>query len=314
MKEMNEQENPAMSRKSIIIFLLLLLLVSWAMQGLAIYLVGDLNSARAAPWLVSLMFFPTLAALIYRFGFHREAFRHVRFRLGNPLFLILASLIPAATALAVLAIVESLGWGRSDYFSFSSLAVDVSKGPWVLGLGSQSWWMFAANIAATAIVFSLINSVAAVGEEFAWRGFLQGHMIANFEMLRGITLLGLVWAFWHLPANLAGYNYTKTPVLGGLVLFPLLLVSESFVMAWLTLRARSFWPAVLMHGSGNGIHEGVLRHITLTEHVAPLRVDVISIIVSMALGLVCAFAIARRNTTQTLPGTASLSSKSFARV
>ncbi len=283
-----------MSKKSIIVFLSLLLLVSWTIQGLAIYFVRDLNSERATPWLISLMFFPTIAALIYRFGFNRDAFRQVRFWPGNPIYLALAALIPAASALAALAVVQGAGWGHSEYFVFSTNAVEVVKGPWVLGSGMQSWWMFAANIAATAIVFSLINSVAAVGEEFGWRGFLQSHMIDRFGTVGGVTLLGLVWAFWHLPSNLAGYNYTETPVLGGFVLFPVLLVSVSFVMAWLTIRARSFWPAVLMHGSINGIYEGILSHIKLAEHVSRLRVDLTSIIVAMTLGIAGAWILVRR--------------------
>ncbi len=288
------KETSVMSKKSIIVFVSLLLLVSWAVQGLAIYVVGDLNSVRATPWLISLMFFPTIAALIYRFGFNRDAFRHVHAWPGNPIYLFLAALVPAATSLVVLAIVEFAGWGHCEFFAFSSHSVQLLKGPWVLGSGVQSWWMFAANIAATAIVFSLINSVVAVGEEFCWRGFLQGHMIEKFGTIGAITLLGLIWAYWHLPSNLAGYNYTQTPVLGGLVLFPVQLVAESLVMAWLTIRARSFWPAVVMHGSGNGIGEGILSHITLAEHVSQLRVDMTSIIVALVLGIACAWVLVRR--------------------
>jgi uncharacterized protein len=293
MRNMDETENAAMSKKSIVIFLSLLLLLSWAVQGLAIYFVRDLNSPRAMPWLITLMFFPTLAAVIYRFGFNREAFRRISFRPRKPLYLILAALIPAVIALATLATVHVAGWGRSDYFVFSPGAVEVVKGPWLLGVGSQSFWIFAANIAATAIVFALINSVTAVGEEFGWRGFLQRQMIERFGTLGGVTLLGTAWAFWHLPANLAGYNYPDTPMLGGLLLFPLMLISDSFIMAWLTIRGKSFWPAVLMHGSGNGVQEGILSHIALAENVSRLRVDLVAILVSAVLGLLCAWSLVR---------------------
>jgi hypothetical protein len=142
-----------MTRKSLFVFLGLLLAVSWAVQVLAIYLVRDLNSPAAMPWLIAMMFFPTAAALIYRLGFNKDAFAHIRFWPGNPLYLVLGSLIPAATGLAVLAIVQSAGWGSCDFFDFSGAGADMKKGPWVLGLGMQAWWMFAINVAVTAIIY-----------------------------------------------------------------------------------------------------------------------------------------------------------------
>lgn len=276
-----------MSRSVLIRFLAILLAVSWLVQGLAIFFVRDLNSPSATPWLIAMMFFPTVGLLIYRFGFNKRAFAGVRFGPGNLLYLVPAALIPALIALVVVAIVQLAGWGTCEFFQFSKAGVDLQKGPWVLGVGGHSWLMFIVNVAATAILYSLINGVVAVGEEFAWRGVLQPHMIGHFGVLGGIALLGLVWACWHLPANLSGYNYPHTPVLGGLVLFPALLVADSFIMAWLTLRARSFWPAVIMHGSGNGIQEGILSKINLSEGVSRIYVDVAAIGVTWVLAAIC---------------------------
>lgn len=284
-----------MTRRHLFLFIALLLVASWVVQLVAIFVVRDLSSPAAMPWLIGMMFFPTVASLIYWFGFNRRAFSHVRFGPGNPVYLILAALIPAVTALAVLAITQRAGWGTCEFFDFSAGGADVKKGPWTLGLGAQSWAMFAANVAVTAVVFSLFNGVVAMGEEFAWRGFLQRPMIENFGVIGGIALLGLVWAYWHLPSNLAGYNYSHAPVLGGLVLFPLLLIADSFTMAWLTIRAKSFWPAVLMHGSGNGIHEGIISRITLAEGASRLWVDLTAIAVSWVLGGLCAYALHRRS-------------------
>jgi len=143
-----------------------------------------------------------------------------------------------------------------------------------------------------------VNSIPAVGEEFAWRGFLQTPMMDNFGMIGGVALLGLVWAYWHLPANLVGYNYPHSPVLGGLVLFPALLLADSFIMAWLTIRAKSFWPAVLMHGSGNGIQEGILGRITLAEGMPRLWIDFTTLAVAAVLGVVCTVALMRKREPQ----------------
>src|SRR5208283_5265147 len=61
-----------------------------------------------------------------------------------------------------------------------------------------------------------------------------------------------------------GYNYPENPVLGALLLSPILLVAASFFMAWLTLRTRSFWPAALVHGAGDSIQGGLTSSIKTT--------------------------------------------------
>jgi len=276
-----------MSKASIIKFLAALLLASWAVQGLMLYVAGTPDSAAAAPWLVGLMFFPTLAAIVYRVGFNKTAFRHVTLRLGNPAYLLLAALIPVATAMIVLGVTLLAGWGQSDYFAFGRAGVTIVDGPWLLGLGGQSWPTFAANLTLTAAAYAAVNCVATVGEEFGWRGFLQKPMIEQFGITGGVALLGVVWGAWHLPTILAGYNYPDTPVLGGLVLFPVLLAGASFIMAWLTIRARSFWPAVVMHGSINGVHQGIVTHITLTPGITRPYVDLTEIVVDLTVGAIC---------------------------
>lgn len=276
-----------MSKRSIFGFVSVLLLVTWVAQCALIYFFPDLEADGASPWLVGIMFLPTIAALLYRLGFNRQAFAPALLRVGNPLYLIPAALIPAAVAMTVVAILLFLGLGYCEFFSFSGAGVEVVKGPWVLGLGGQSWLVFVANVAVTSMAFAAMNSVAAVGEEFGWRGFLQPHMIERFGLLRGVSLLGLVWAFWHLPANLAGYNYPDTPVLGAMVLFPMTLTAESFTMAWLTIRARSFWPAVVMHGSINGVQEGVLSKLVFSVPQGRLYADVLASTVALIVGAIC---------------------------
>lgn len=239
------------------------------------------------PWLISLMFVPSLWSIGYLTIFNRKAWKFVRFWPGNPLYLLLAAFIPACIAFATLAIVVKLNWGSSSFFHFAPFGAAVLHGPWVMGNGDQGWAFFAVNVAATAILFACLNGLTAVGEEFGWRGVLHTHFIARFGFLRGVTLLGFIWAIWHVPMNLAGYNYADAPMLGTFVLFPLKLIAVSFIMAWLTLRVRSFWPAMLMHGSGNGIEEAVVSSLTLKSGIWPLTGYVLQIGVTIALALIC---------------------------
>ena len=127
----------------------------------------------------------------------------------------------------------------------------------VLGSGDQSIPFFALNLTASALVFAPLAGALAFGEELGWRGYLQGELVSRFGVARGATMLGLLWAYWHLPLVLMGYNYPESPLLGGFILMPLVGIGISFFLAGLTIPAGSFWPAVLAHGSINAFF-GVL--------------------------------------------------------
>ena len=108
--------------------------------------------------------------------------------------------------------------------------------------------------------------------------------------------------------NLAGYNIPEAPVLGAVVIFPIQLIGVSFIMAWLTLRAKSFWPAVFMHGSGNGIEEGIKQSMTLAPGVHPLTVGLTQTAVTVALALVC-IALSPRKQTEAVSANALLAAE-----
>jgi membrane protease YdiL (CAAX protease family) len=274
-----------MSKDTIFNFLISLVVAAWGLQiaGLSV------NEWRVSKdifvYLIGTMFLPAVWTLGYIL-FNREAARVIRWRPGRVLGLIAAPLLPAAIAFGALALTLHLDWGKSGYFAFGAASVDVGKGPWLLGAGEQMWLHFVANMVATTIFFGVVNSITAVGEEFGWRGFLQPHMIRAFGVTRGLIILGFVWGIWHLPVNLAGYNNAENPVLGALVLFPAALIAHSFILAALTIWSRSFWPAVLFHGSVNGIYGGVTSKIVLAPGVERLTIDLAILGIELGLGLI----------------------------
>lgn len=59
------------------------------------------------------------------------------------------------------------------------------------------------------LLFSMFDHVVRgpIGEELGWRGFLLGELEKNFSSLYASIILGIVWAFWHLPLWLiSGYS------------------------------------------------------------------------------------------------------------
>ena len=277
-----------MGRKAIVIFCALALALSWGIQFALLAMVG-MESDKAPFFLLANMWSPTLLALGFIL-FRRPARQNLALRLGKISYWPLGVLYATAVAFGAVALFLSQGWADHPWFLFTAEGVTVNGGPWKLGEGEQSWPFFAANVLATAAFFAVTNMIAAVGEEFAWRGFLQGHMVRQFGLTGGIVLLGLFWSFWHLPMLLQGYNHPDAPILGSFVLFPVELVAMSFFLGWLTIRSGSFIPAALAHAAGNSIQEGVISRLDLV--VPHLWTSLYALVPAVVVGLLCWAALA----------------------
>jgi membrane protease YdiL (CAAX protease family) len=277
----------AMSMRTIALFMSSLLAVTWLFQAVAVRVTGGPGSQAIVPWMVVTMFVPTIWTVVYILAFNRKALKQIRFIPRRPLILLLSALLPSAIALGVVAIMVWQGWGETSFFVFHPDGAEVRDGPWRLGMGMQNWAYLAANIGLTAAYFACLNSVIVFGEEFGWRGLLQDQLIGHLGFFRGVTLLGFVWGIWHLPFNLAGYNCPHDPVLGALVLFPIELIAMSFIMACLTRAGRSFWPAVLLHGSVNGAAQGLVESLSVTGDISPTAPKLVQIALIVVVAILC---------------------------
>lgn len=272
-----------------------LYLISWALQGVVIAQ-GGLAWANAQPMLAALMFTPALLTL---FALWRSAtWSQVAWGIRRPQYLLYGALIPAGLALLCVGAISLLGWGTPSHWSVTGEGLVIEKGGFVLGQGAQGWAFFGLNYVLSALAFSVLNGVAAFGEELGWRGYLQDRFVRRYGRPLGITALGLVWGFWHFPlVLLAGYNYPETPVLGAVVLFPATAVLASFFLAWLTTRAKSFWPAVLAHGSVNTFFGYIVSGMAYAGEDARLFSDIL-ILAFWGLVALVSFKAAARYTTR----------------
>lgn len=276
-----------MSLKAIGLYAFLVLAVSWCLQFLVLTFWG-LDHEMTMPALVAVMWSPTLIALAF-IMIHPAARRGVLWRLGRLAYLPFGITVETLIGLAVVGILVAAGMASSGWFGFGGTGVAISGGPWLLGTGFQGWAIFALNILVTAIVYSLFGLIAATGEEFAWRGFLQGHLTRQCGVRRGILILAAIWWAWHLPGLLAGYNFPDYPYLGAFVLFPLQMAGASLFFGWLVIRAGSFWPAALAHGAVNSVQQGLIDNLDLGTSM--LHVDLLRTALVFVVGLVCWFAL-----------------------
>lgn len=241
-----------MTRSQLLRFLAIATVPAFALQALAIR-----DGPSGQPWLLATMWCPALAALVSSRASRELAWRALRrFRVRHALLgLAVGMLMPVLHDLVLWA-TGTGSWSAARF----PLAPDhrgvaaVHHVRLLFGGGAQSLGVFACNLAASLVVGSvLVGLLAGLGEELGWRAVLQPEAVRRSGALRGTVFVGLFWAYWHLPVNLAGYNDPVHPVLTSLVLFPVGVVAIALLLGWLTQRTGSVWPAALAHGANNAL-------------------------------------------------------------
>ncbi|TAF35804.1 MAG: CPBP family intramembrane metalloprotease [Cytophagales bacterium] len=282
-----------MTNRQLSIYCGIVFFISWTIQILTLLITNDLNSFNAKLGLATTMVSPLFVTLGFIIA-DKSLRGKIVWKPNKHIFTtsFLAVIIPTITAFVVLFIMQNMHYGQSGWFMFSTTEVTISGGPFLLGLGKQSWLFFMSNILVTGVAYSLFTGTIAVGEEFAWRGFLQGVLIEKFGIIKGVAILGFLWSLWHLPIQLAGYNYPENQLIGSFIISPIMLISVSLFYAWLTLKSGSFIPAAIAHGAFNTIEEGIISNINL--EVPMLYVTLVKLFVTVATGLLFMYLINRK--------------------
>lgn len=120
----------------------------------------------------------------------------------------------------------------------------------------------------TATAGILAAAAFSFGEELGWRGFLVPELAKITSFSNAAILSGAIWALWHWPLILFAADVTdfdRAPLWFTLPAFSATIVAAGVVMAWITLRSQSLWPAVIMHGSQNAITQGFFAKYTTQE-------------------------------------------------
>ena len=200
-------------------------------------------------------------------------------------------------------------WGGARYawlayFIPLVYALPVYLVAWLTPLGGFLEPDFAAHTAAqfgwsglppimVLLLFVIITSTIglvgktsrALGEEIGWRGFLVPELnkVVGFT---GVSVIsGLMWAAYHFPVLLfADYN-KGAPAWFSLTCFTLMVVADSFVLAWLTLRSNSLWPAAIFHGSHNLFIQSIFTPLTRNTGPTNYLIDEFGIGLVVTIGI-----------------------------
>jgi len=151
---------------------------------------------------------------------------------------------------------------------------------WVSGLGGFPNRDFMASLAmrmglraspaVSTVVYVLLagsfgmvrNLSSALGEEIGWRGFLVPELSKTLSFTGTALASGIVWSLWHYPILIfADYN-AGTATWYALTCFTVMVVSISFVFAWLRLKSGSLWTGALLHASHNLYVQNIFTPLT----------------------------------------------------
>jgi uncharacterized protein len=126
----------------------------------------------------------------------------------------------------------------------------------VLGISAKiALWKIAVTMIAlvpvNAFLSGIVFGVGPLGEETGWRGFLQDRLQGRARSVATAIMVGLVWAFWHLPAfRFADFrNGLSWPQF--VALYPISTILVAFIMGHLwrwsngSLFIAMFFHAVL---------------------------------------------------------------------
>jgi uncharacterized protein len=119
--------------------------------------------------------------------------------------------------------------------------------------------LFVLLIATTGILPGLAR---ALGEEIGWRGFLLPRLAHRMGPTWGALVSGLIWTAWHVPLLIFGDYHSAAPRWFALSCFAVMVVSLSFVLAWLRLKSGSVWPCAILHACHNILIQVVFTPLT----------------------------------------------------
>ena len=139
----------------------------------------------------------------------------------------------------------------------------VSRWTQRFGLGPLPDWASISLYFVLAATTGMVRSCAsALGEEIGWRGFLVPQLSKITSFTSTALISGIIWSLWHYPILIfADYN-AGTPPWYGLTCFTVMVISISFVFAWMRLKSGSLWTGVLLHASHNLFVQSFFTPIT----------------------------------------------------
>ena len=244
---------PRNSRVQVLMYLIIVLAFSSVFYFLILHS-GSLGYGRGM-YVLGLMWCPALAGML-TLRLNGRSIADLGWKWGETKYQVRSWFIPLLYASIAYAIVWIFHFGSFGNPEFFDLLVKS------MHLGGPHWISIVLGIALIG-TYGLLRSVtSALGEEIGWRGFLVPELFKTTSYTTTALVSGIIWSLWHYPILIYGDYNAGTPTWYGLTCFTVMVVSISFVFAWMRLKSGSLWTGAILHGSHNLYVQAIFTPLT----------------------------------------------------
>ena len=221
--------------------------LAWTTWELAMRAGVSVSSAHFQILALPGAFAPAIAAIVVRRWITREGFGDagLALHLRRWPYYLFAWLLPLGIVGAIAAESWALGIARPD-FTLARASASPTMGPTAMAIASAGH-----PVVPQLLLMALVSAPILWGEEFGWRGYLQQRLFRD-RPIHAAVATGAIWAVWHFPVTLRGYDYPDHPLWGSLVLIPVAILF-SYIFAWILKRSGTVWACSLAHAATNGV-------------------------------------------------------------
>lgn len=246
--------------KKVITFLVL----TFALASIFYYLIIS-SGTFPTTYALGIMWCPGLAAIVTQLVFNRNL-REMGWKFGRGRYLLGSYLLPVAYVAAVYLLIWLTGLGQFDPTALEKF-ISEANGP-----SSTPFGVVGTYFVYMLTLGFLINCFAVLGEEIGWRGLLVPELAKTNSFTNTALISGGIWALYHFPLILSGqYSGEGTPTWFALVCFTIMVIGISFPFAWIRLKSKSLWGAVIMHATHNLFIQAIFNQLTsdtgLTKYI-----------------------------------------------
>jgi membrane protease YdiL (CAAX protease family) len=244
---------PARSRLQVLTYLGIVFAFSSFFYFLILHS-GSLGNGRGL-YVLGLMWCPALAGML-TLRLNGRSISDLGWKWGQTKYQVRSWYVPilySSIAYAIVWIFHFGAFGNPEYYD------SLTK---TMHLGGSPWISIVTGIALMG-TYGMIRSVSsALGEEIGWRGFLVPELSKTTSFTATSLISGIVWSLWHYPILIYGDYNAGTPTWYGLTCFTVMVISISFVFAWMRLKSGSLWTGAILHGSHNLYIQGIFTPLT----------------------------------------------------
>ncbi|WP_240510803.1 type II CAAX endopeptidase family protein [Algoriphagus antarcticus] len=177
------------------------------------------------------------------------------------------------TIITVLGLVNFLAWYLPGFFGYERLP------------------MLLPTIYIFPIYLLLMIFLGGGQEEVGWRGYIMPYLESKFGLWYGNILLGIIWAFWHVPLWFISDSFQ---IYMPFAAFLIGCIGLSFFLSWL-IKASKHKPmsALVAHGTSNAFMP-VFPSVVMANDVFQLNFWILELLI-LGIGIIALLSIKTTN-------------------